>query len=556
NVGSVVTVAGVAIGVIAPNGDGANGHNVIVTFNANATPARVALLMSALTYKNTSNDPYTPTRTVAISIYDGRSASAMAIVSIDIVALNDAPTVAVTPRDPVHVPGGSGVALFSGASIDPGEAGQNIKLMTLTVSGLADGASESLTIDGTTVALVDNTTLTTSGLGLTVTVTVSGNTATVTISSTGIAAATANGVLNGITYQDAKASAAGGTRVVTLTGVTDSGGTANGGADTAVLSLASTVTLPHAPVVTPSAGNPEFTIKGSASVPVAVDGGITLSDSDSATLTRAVISITGNFQAGDVLSFIAGNGITGVYSAGVLTLTSSGASLAQWEAALRSVRYTNTDPNTSTATRTISIMVNDGSRDSDSVTRAITVKQFDPSPVVTPSAGATAFVSKGGGSQAVAVDAGLTLSDPDSTTLASARITIGNLQAGDVLGFVNDGATMGNVVGFYDPATGVLTLTSAGGLATVAQWQAALRAITFVNTGESTPVASRSISIQVSDGVNSSVLAAKDIAVQDGNIPPVLTLPSTLNFSEDISGVITGITVADADAGSAIVTLT
>ena len=201
-------------------------------------------------------------------------------------------------------------------------------------------------------------------------------------------------------------------------------------------------------------------------------------------------------------------------------------------------------------------MVSDGSRDSDNVTRSITVKQFDPAPVVTPSAGATAFLSKGGGSHAVAVDAGLTLSDPDSTTLASARITIGNLQAGDVLGFVNDGATMGNVVGFYDPTTGILTLTSAGGLATVAQWQAALRAITFVNTRESTPVASRSISFQVSDGVNSSVVAAKSIDVQDGNIPPVLTLPSTLNFSEDTSGFITGISVSDADAGSGSVTLT
>ena len=200
-------------------------------------------------------------------------------------------------------------------------------------------------------------------------------------------------------------------------------------------------------------------------------------------------------------------------------------------------------------------MVSDGSRDSDNVTRSITVKQFDPAPVVTPSAGATSFLSKGGGSHAVAVDAGLTLSDPDSTTLASARITIGNLQAGDVLGFVNDGATMGNVVGFYDPTTGILTLTSAGGLATVAQWQA-LRAITFVNTRESTPVASRSISFQVSDGVNSSVVAAKSIDVQDGNIPPVLTLPSTLNFSEDTSGFITGISVSDADAGSGSVTLT
>ena len=104
-----------------------------MTFNANATQARVALLMSALTYKNTSSDPYTATRSIVFGIYDGRGGSASAVVSVDIAAVNDAPTLSATPLNPVHVPGGTGVALFS-ASIDPGEAGQNIRLITFTVS--------------------------------------------------------------------------------------------------------------------------------------------------------------------------------------------------------------------------------------------------------------------------------------------------------------------------------------------------------------------------------------------------------------------------------------
>ena len=86
----------------------------------------------------------------------------------------------------------------------PGRRRAEHRLITFTVSGLADGASERLTIDGSTIALVNNTTVTTSGLGLSVTVTVIGNTATITVSSAGITAATANGVLNGITYQDAR----------------------------------------------------------------------------------------------------------------------------------------------------------------------------------------------------------------------------------------------------------------------------------------------------------------------------------------------------------------
>ena len=46
-----------------------------MTLNANATQARVALLMSALTYKNTSSDPYTATRSIVFGIYDGAAAA-------------------------------------------------------------------------------------------------------------------------------------------------------------------------------------------------------------------------------------------------------------------------------------------------------------------------------------------------------------------------------------------------------------------------------------------------------------------------------------------------
>ncbi|HEY9183069.1 MAG TPA: PA14 domain-containing protein, partial [Gammaproteobacteria bacterium] len=88
--------------------------------------------------------------------------------------------------------------------------------------------------------------------------------------------------------------------------------------------------------------------------------------------------------------------------------------------------------------------------------------------------------------QAAAVVNGvITVTDPDTTTLASATVAIAsNFAAGqDVLGFVN-GAGMGNIAGSYNAATGVLTLTSAGATATLAQWQAALRAVTYLNASD------------------------------------------------------------------------
>ena len=71
-----------------------------------------------------------------------------------------------------------------------------------------------------------------------------------------------------------------------------------------------------------------------------------------------------------------------------------------------------------------------------------------------------------------AIDTGITVSDVDSTNLASATVQItGNFLNGqDVLSFIN---TV-NITGVFTPASGTLTLT---GSDTVANWQKALRSV-------------------------------------------------------------------------------
>src|SRR5690606_19085836 len=109
------------------------------------------------------------------------------------------------------------------------------------------------------------------------------------------------------------------------------------------------------------------------------------------------------------------------------------------------------------------------------------VTPVSDAPVITTSGGTTVYVEN---AAPVAVDSSLTLSDANSTTLASATVSISdNFQSDwDLLSFTNDGSTMGNITASYDAATGVLSLSSAGATATLAQWQAALRAISYVNT--------------------------------------------------------------------------
>ena len=84
--------------------------------------------------------------------------------------------------------------------------------------------------------------------------------------------------------------------------------------------------------------------------PVAVDTTLTVTDPDSLDLVGATVAITAGLAAGDVLGFVNQNGITGSYdaTAGVLTLIGV-ASLANYQAALRSVTYANASDNPSDA---------------------------------------------------------------------------------------------------------------------------------------------------------------------------------------------------------------
>lgn len=115
----------------------------------------------------------------------------------------------------------------------------------------------------------------------------------------------------------------------------------------------------------------------------------------------------------------------------------------------------------------------------------------------------------------------MTVSDADNTTLASGTVRItANLHSGeDVLAFTNYGATMGNIAGSYSAGTGVLTLTSTGATATVAQWRAALRAATYADTAGTPNTATRTISFVVDDGSLNSA-ATKGVTVAP---PPAVT---------------------------------
>lgn len=109
-----------------------------------------------------------------------------------------------------------------------------------------------------------------------------------------------------------------------------------------------------------------------------------------------------------------------------------------------------------------------------------------------------------------AINPNIKVADPDNTTLPSATVTITNpVVTQDVLSLVSNPATMGNITSSYDSASATLTLTSAGATATLAQFQAALRAVSYSNTSTNPANTPRKINFQVSDGIiNSNILTS------------------------------------------------
>ncbi|QLF71648.1 tandem-95 repeat protein (plasmid) [Peteryoungia desertarenae] len=207
-------------------------------------------------------------------------------------------------------------------------------------------------------------------------------------------------------------------------------------------------------------------------------------------------------------------------------------------------------------TETFSYTVQDVANATATGEISIEVTGTNDAPVLSNVGGTLAYV-EGDGPRAI--DNDLSVSDVDNTTLASAVVQItGGYQPGqDVLAFDNnDSDAFGNISASFNSANGELTLTSAGAMATKAQFEAALRAVTYGNLSESPTGADRIISVSLNDGNLTSNVGQVTVTVQAVNDAPVNTVPSPLTVDEDSELVISGLSIADADAGAGAVTVT
>ena len=175
--------------------------------------------------------------------------------------------------------------------------------------------------------------------------------------------------------------AAGATGVATVSiSLHDNGGTAYGASDTSAVQTFAII-VDNAPVVTTTVAAMSYVENGTT----LLDPGITVTDADSANLTAAAVAMTTNYVNGqDTLAFVNQNGITGVWNAATGTLSLSGSSaVANYQAALRSVTYSNTSNNPSTTTRTVTFVVSDGLVNSNIASRPVALTAVNDAPSFT-----------------------------------------------------------------------------------------------------------------------------------------------------------------------------
>ncbi len=582
-----------------------NASTGVLTLSGSDTLANYQAALRSVTYADTSNDPSQLARTISFSYTDAVGAvSNTGLDHVAVIAVNLPPTITIPVSS--ETTNANTPLVLSGAS-------------AITVADIdANGVPDQMTVTATsgTLTLASTTGLTN----------VTGN-GTATVSFTGTIA-NLNNALNGLTYTPNSGFAGGDTIQVSIY---DSGHNGIGGPQTASASLSVTVVQPS---ITTS-GVPLNYIQGAPATPI--DPNLTLSDL-SGTVSGATVAITTNFASGeDVLGFTNTTTITESYNAATGVLTLSGTdTIANYQAALRSVTYADSSDDPSILARTVSFSFHDGNAPSNVATDSVTVMAVHLPPTITAPSGTVqlpengAFVFAGAntiavgdvdengaidtvtltatdgsltlgsaagltsvsgnatgsvtlsgtvaslnaalagltytanqnyvgndtiqvsiedpgsrgvsemtanatidllvggptlavtggttllyakGAGAEVIDAGLTLSDSQADPAGATVAITGHYSSGqDVLAFVNTA----NITGTFDPLSGILTLS---GTDTVANYEAALRSVTYANTSSTPSTSPRTITFSFSDAYNDTASGADTISVLNVSSP-------------------------------------
>ncbi|WP_246004382.1 tandem-95 repeat protein [Marinimicrobium koreense] len=537
--------------------------------------AATQTLVNGLSYQNNSNTPDTSNRVVTItSLQDdggtangGDDTASLAVAStVTLNGVNDEPMLTATGSNPVFTEGGAAASLFSGASIGTVESGQTVNGLTFTVSNVTNGSNERINLDGSTIVLTDGTSGTTASNGLSYSVSVVGGTATVSLTGGALSEAAAQTLIDNISYQNNSNSPDTSDRVVTLTSLQDSGGTANGGDDTVSLAETSTVTVVGTndePTLTATGSNPTFTEGGAAA---GLFSGASVSTVEfGQALEGLTFTVTNVNNGSDEVVNVDGtaialtNGTSGTtatnslsYSVSVsgttATVSLSGGTLssAATQTLVDSLSYQNNSntPDTSNRVVTItSLQDNGGTGNGGSdtallaVASTVTVSEVNDEPTLTATATDPNF-SEGG--SAVGLYSGASVSTIESgQTVSSFTLTVSNLSNGVsetlnadgssiALTHGTSGSTSNNGLSYSVAVVGsTATVSFTGGSLSGAQAQSLIDNLSYLNTSVEVSTSSRVVTL-------TSVTDSGGTA-NGGDDTAALSIASSVSLADDVS---------------------
>lgn len=440
----------------------------LTSTSGSPTLAQWEAALAAVTFDNTVASPNTTTRDFTFSVTDGNSLSSNSLSETMAVTHTDqSPVVSTSGSTVDYVANASAVTIDSSAAVTESD-GTQVTQVTVTISsGYQSGDLLAFTGNGSTGDITAGAFNTSNH--------------TITLSSSDASISAWNAAMQAVQFSS---SAGTGSRTISFAA-------ANAGSENSNTATDTVDVTPQPPHLSMGGGNSGFTESNpyTGNTAITIDSGLDLTAGGSNTMTGATISFAGGtYHSGeDVLSLSGsfGNIQASFDSAtGTLTLTSAGntASAANWKSALDAVQYIDTAASPNTSTRQFSFSITDSNTlTSNVLSETVAVSHTDQSPVVTTSAGTTSYVAN---APATTIDGSVAVTESDGTALSSVVVTIGSgAQASDVLNFVSNAGSMGNISGSYDSATHTLTLSSSGSSASLTQWDAALEAVQFSTSG-------------------------------------------------------------------------
>ncbi|CAN2048059.1 hypothetical protein GMMP1_550002 [Candidatus Magnetomoraceae bacterium gMMP-1] len=486
----------------------------ILSLTGSDTKANYQSALRSINYENTSDDPNTLIRTVSFIINDGKAESNTISQTIIIIPINDAPVLMGASETTTYTENDTAIALADNFTITDLDD-TNIESAKIIISQNYISSEDVLSFSDT----------------VNITGTWDSQAGVLTLTGSDIKA-NYESALKSIKYKNTSDDP--NTLTITVSFVVNDGD-ADSNTITQTLII---IPINDAPILIGAGETITYTENASA---ISVAENITITDVDDINIESSEIIISQNYiSSEDVLSFSDTVNITGTWDsqAGVLTLTGSDTK-ANYESALRSIKYENTSDNPSTLTRTISFMISDGDADSNSITQTIIIISINDAPVLTGAGGTTAYTEN---NIAVPIADNIIITDVDDVNLEEAEISIiENYQFGeDVLSFTDTP----NITGNWNAGIGILSLS---GSDTKANYELALRSITYHNTSEDPSTLIRKVSFTVNDGDVDSNTVNQFINVIAVNDPPTISSINDQITDEDIPTGPISFTIDDVD---------